>query len=100
MRWRVLGAVLLLAAASVAQVPETGAMLGLSQTFTAYNTFTSGVELGGVTTSQLATLAGNVNIVYVSDGTPNSSPCTGSGSGAWAFYVGSQWNCSALTFSA
>lgn len=32
-------------------------------------------------------------IVYVSNGTPGSSPCTASGTGAFAVSAGSQWNC-------
>ena len=31
--------------------------------------------------------------VYVTDGTPGSTPCTAGGAGALAMYTGTQWNC-------
>ncbi len=61
---------------------------GLSTSFT----FTNGLSLGPVITAQLSLLTGFSTIIYVSDGTPGS-PCTGGGTGAWAFYTDGQWNC-------
>jgi hypothetical protein len=86
---------LLLLAASVAaaQTPQQGAMLGLPNAFTSSNSFAEGVLLGPYTVSQLSTVTGITNLIVVSDGTPGSSPCTGSGTGALASYYNGQWNC-------
>jgi len=84
---------LMLAVMGEAQNTHVGAMLDLTQSFTGVNTFTQGVNLGPVTFSQLASLAGVTNSVIVSDGTAGSSPCTGSGTGAMASYYNGQWNC-------
>lgn len=51
--------------------------------------------LGPVTVSQLAGLAAMANIVYVSDGTLGSNPCSGGGTGAYALYIAGAWNCNA-----
>jgi hypothetical protein len=84
---------LLAASVAVAQTPQQGAMLGLPNAFTSSNSFAEGVLLGPYTVSQLSTVTGITNLIVVSDGTPGSSPCTGSGTGALASYYNGQWNC-------
>jgi hypothetical protein len=62
--------------------------------FTNSNQFGSGVYLGPQLFANLSSLVGLTNLVYISDGTPGSSPCTGLGTGALAIYLNGQWNCS------
>lgn len=57
-------------------------------------TITNGLTLGTITTAQLTALTGYANFVYLADGTSGSNPCTGGGTGAFAFYVAGVWNCS------
>ena len=63
------------------------------------NQFTSGLFTGPVTFSALTNLVGLTNFVYVSDATPGTTPCAGSGTGAFAFRIGSQWSCSSSSTS-
>jgi hypothetical protein len=90
-RWLPLA--LLLSSVAVAQSPQTGAMWGLPNFFTANDSFAKGVLLGPVTVSQLPSLTGLTNVITVSDGNSGTSPCTGGGSGALAIYVGGVWTC-------
>src|SRR5580658_9795102 len=75
------------------QSSETGAMLGLNNAFTANDSFSKGIYTGSETFANLASLVGTTNVVYLTDGTSGSNPCTGSGTGAFAFYVNGSWNC-------
>jgi hypothetical protein len=72
---------------------QTGAMLGLNQTFTGNNAFSKGIFTGPTTVSGLSALVGATNFVYVTDGTLGSNPCSGSGTGAFASYVNGSWSC-------
>lgn len=62
-------------------------------------TFTQNVVVGGQLRLSLFNVAGLPSalgagaMVYATDGTPGSSPCTGSGNGAIAAYTGSVWAC-------
>ena len=56
--------------------------------------FNQGIFSGPIFFSQLPSLVGLTNIVYVQDGTFGSNPCTGGGTGAFAFYVDGVWTCS------
>jgi len=63
--------------------------------FTNTNQFTMGLEAGPITFSQLLQLNPmTTNVIYVSDATFGSNPCTGFGGGAFAFYIEGQWDCS------
>jgi len=67
---------------------------GTDMTFLGSFLFPDGIFLGASTFSQLSSLVGLTNLIYISDGTPGSSPCTGGGSGSFAFYVDGSWECS------
>lgn len=62
---------------------------GLSTSFT----FTNGLILGPVTTSQLSSLTGYTNIVMTVDSVVGSNPCAGGGTGALAIFVNGAWDC-------
>jgi hypothetical protein len=85
-------ALILLANPIFAQT-HTSPNLDSNNVFTGENQFTQGVFVGPVTFSQLPSLVGTTNFVYVSDGTNGSNPCTGSGSGAMASYIDGAWSC-------
>lgn len=83
----------LLAFASLhAQVQHNYAVEDLPNAFTNTNSFAVGIYSGPVTFSQLSSLTAS-NFIYVSDGSP-TNPCTGGGTGAFAFFVNSVWDCS------
>ncbi|HSY92341.1 MAG TPA: hypothetical protein VK812_13270 [Candidatus Binatus sp.] len=84
---------LLLASSAYAQ--QTGAMLGITtQTFTGFNQFTKGVELGPIVFASLGSIPTLTTMIFVTDGTQGSAPCTGSGTGALAVRINGAWNCS------
>src|SRR5437016_2138378 len=59
---------------------------------------TLGAQLGAVTFAILPTGTIDGTIVYVSDGSV-TNPCTGGGTGAFAYRVLGAWNCSAASSS-
>jgi hypothetical protein len=66
-------------------------------------TSASATNVGHITVTDsttLASLPSTRTIDWCSDCTVGTSPCTGSGSGAWAFRQGSQWDCPVLTGTA
>lgn len=67
--------------------------LSTPNVFTNSNQFQSGVFLGPQIVANLPSLVGLSNLVYVSDGTSGSSPCTGGGTGSMAAYVNGAWTC-------
>jgi len=84
---------ILLLGTALAQT-HTFPALDTNNSFTGQDSFSQGIFTGPVAFAGLGALVGTTNIVYVSDGTPGSNPCSGSGSGAFAFRVGSAWTCS------
>src|SRR5271166_2449720 len=60
--------------------------------FTATNQFTLGAQVGPLT---VATLPSPINgtVVYVSDATLGSNPCTSGGTGSLALATGGTWTC-------
>jgi hypothetical protein len=63
--------------------------------FTNTNQFTIGIESGPMVFSQLLQLNPmTTNMIYVSDATFGSNPCSGFGTGAFAFYINGAWDCS------
>jgi hypothetical protein len=67
--------------------------LSTPNVFTNTNQFTSGVNVGPQLFANLSGLVGLTNLVYLSDGTAGSNPCTGGGTGAFAVYINGAWNC-------
>lgn len=63
------------------------------QTITALKTFSSGVTLGPVVFANLGTVSTSTTVIFVSDATLGSSPCTGGGTGSLAVRINGAWNC-------
>jgi len=66
---------------------------GTQMTFAGSFDFTTGIDVGGVFFAQLSGLYPQSNFVYVNDAVAGSSPCTGGGSGSFAFYEDGTWTC-------
>lgn len=58
--------------------------------------FENGIFIGSTTFAGLSSVFPFSNFIYVTDGTFGSSPCSGGGTGAFAFYISSAnaWTCS------
>jgi hypothetical protein len=62
--------------------------------FTNTNQFTLGLEAGPILFANLGSIStANTTLVYITDATLGSSPCTGSGTGALAIRINGAWNC-------
>lgn len=61
--------------------------------FSGTNQFTKGITVGPITFSQLASISTATTMIYVTDATIGSNPCTGSGTGALAIRVNGSWSC-------
>jgi hypothetical protein len=73
------------------QVQYSG--LSTPNIFSNSNQFLSGLFLGPQVFANLGSLIGFTNMIYISDGTAGSNPCTGGGTGAIAVRLNGAWNC-------
>jgi hypothetical protein len=64
-----------------------------NNTFSGFNQFTIGIEVGPIAFSALGGISTSTTLIYLSDGTFGSSPCTGGGTGALAIRINGAWNC-------
>jgi len=98
-KWLVI-AVLLCARSWAQSAPAqvTYAAQNLPNFFVDANNFAVGIYSGPVLFSQLSSLTAS-NLVYVQDGLLGSNPCTGGGTGTFAFFVAGSWNCSIASTS-
>ncbi len=85
---------LFLPLAGEGQVVQTYGSLSNANQWSNTNTFQIGATFGPISFSQLSSIPTSTTLIYVSDATLGSNPCSGSGTGAPAFYINGQWNCS------
>lgn len=91
---RLLLFLLLLAIPAYSQT-HVGAMQDLPNVFTSTNQFTLGITSGPILFANLGTIGTSTTMIFISDATLGSSPCTGGGTGALAIRINSAWNCNA-----
>jgi hypothetical protein len=86
--------ILALPLALTAQVINTFGPLNGNNVWTGTDQFTLGIGVGPITFSQLSSISTSTTLIYVSNATLGSSPCTAGGTGALAIYINGAWNCS------
>lgn len=68
-------------------------IVGASLTYSNASTTTTIIDPQGMTFAQLPSVAAAGSRIFVTDGAYNSSPCAGSGTGAYATRQNSTWGC-------
>ena len=66
----------------------------VANVFTNTNQFTLGITAGPITFANIGTISTSTTLIYISDATFGSSPCTGGGTGALAIRRNGIWDCS------
>jgi hypothetical protein len=61
--------------------------------FTNTDQFTLGITVGPIAFANLGTISTSTTMIFVSDATFGSSPCTGGGTGALAVRINGAWSC-------
>src|SRR5580765_6154665 len=85
---------LLLSSIGWGQTVVHSAGLEVPNVFTNTNQFTVGVTVGPVAFANLGTInTAPGTLVFISDGSIGTNPCTGGGTGAFAVRVAGAWNC-------
>src|SRR5438105_14872568 len=95
---KIAAAILLLATLGFGQTVRHFPAKETNNIFTGTNQFNVGARVGPVTFANLPTGTIDGTVIYVSDGSV-TNPCTGGGTGAFAYRVLGAWNCSAATVS-
>ena len=89
------GLLLAISALSWGQATTHSATWENPNVFLSTNQFTEGITVGPILFATLGAVPGGTTMIYVSDATFGSSPCTGGGTGALAIYINGAWNCGA-----
>src|SRR5438105_10968344 len=95
---KIAAAILLLATVGFGRTVRHFPAKETNNIFTGTNQFNVGARLGPVTFANLPTGTIDGTVIYVSDGSV-TNPCTGGGTGAFAYRVLGAWNCAAAVVS-